>query len=134
MGTMVLTILLLSAALFAEGVTSFKCNEGTNGLHGFPLDIEPHDCEAGVINCAKTTGTVDTESVQAWSCGLKTAQSGCVAGIPDGVQLNVGETIDNAVTCFCSDELCNGEHFCDGCTAGSGVDRIAATVLTILIV
>ena len=59
-----------------------------------------------------------------WSCGLKTAQTSCVSGIPDGVQFHVGESVDGALTCFCAEELCNEElcneeHFCDGCVAGT---------------
>ena len=63
---------------------------------------------------------IESEKVQGWSCGLKTAQTSCVSGIPDGVQFHEGETIADALTCFCAEELCNVEHFCDDCTVGSG--------------
>ena len=126
-----------------------KCNEGSSGFHGFPEELEPKDCDAGVVNCAKITGSkylrlltkssiicyhaaINAESVRAWSCGLKTEQSNCVSGIPDGM-LDVGETVDGALTCFCTGDLCNGEHFCDGCVAGSGVGMIAASILTTLV-
>ena len=55
-----------------------------------------------------------------------------MSGIPDGM-LDVGETVDGALTCFCTGDLCNGEHFCDGCVAGSGVGMIAASILTTLV-
>ena len=132
-----------------SGVTSLKCNEGSSGIHGFPLEIEPAECDAGVVNCAKIRGSkystlvtmilifhypaIDAESVQAWSCGLKTEQSNCVSGIPDGVPLDVGETVADAITCFCTGDLCNGEHFCDACVADSGVGRIAASILATFI-
>merc|ERR1711970_1463005 len=131
--TMVLTPLIIFTAFVAQGVTSLKCNEGSSGIHGFPLEIEPKECDAGVVNCAKIRGTIDAESVQAWSCGLKTEQTNCVSGIPDGVTMDVGETVVDAITCFCTGDLCNGEHFCDACVADSGVGRIAASVLATLI-
>merc|ERR1712215_174466 len=131
--TMVLTLLIIFTAFVAQGVTSLKCNEGSSGIHGFPLEIEPKECEAGVVNCAKIRGTIEAESMQAWSCGLKTDQSSCVSGIPDDVSFDVGETVDGAITCFCTGDLCNGEHFCDACVAGSGEGRIAASVLATLV-
>ena len=42
-----------------------------------------------------------------------------MSGIPDGVNFHVGESVDGALTCFCAEELCNEEHFCDGCVAGA---------------
>ena len=42
-----------------------------------------------------------------------------MSGIPDGVNFHVGESVDGALTCFCAEELCNEEHFCDGCVAGT---------------
>jgi len=66
--------------------------------------------------------------VKGWSCGLKTAQTTCVSGIPDGVKFHVGEDIDGPVTCFCAEELCNVENFCDGCVAGSGKEGLVGTI------
>ena len=65
--------------------------------------------------------------MQGWSCGLKTAQTSCVSGIPDGVQFHEGETIADAITCFCARELCNTEDFCDDCTVGSTLPTGAST-------
>ena len=69
---------------------------------------------------------IDAEKVQGWSCGLKTAQTSCVSGIPDGVQFHEGEPIADALTCFCAEELCNVEHFCDDCTVGSGKEGLVS--------
>merc|ERR1719153_1487863 len=127
---MELTPLLIFTAFVAQGVTSLKCNEGFYGIHGFPLVIEPSECEAGVVNCAKIRGTIEVESVQVWSCGLKTDQSSCISGVPDGVQLDVGETVDGAITCFCTGDLCNGEHFCDTCVVTNSTSTATTTTTT----
>ena len=76
---------------------------------------------------------IESEKVQGWSCGLKKAQTSCVSGIPDGVQFHEGEIIADAITCFCAEELCNVEHFCDDCTVGSGTDRLVGGFLTGLV-
>ena len=74
---------------------------------------------------------IDAKKVQGWSCGLKIAQSSCVNGIPEGVEFNEGETIKDPLTCFCSGELCNEEHFCDSCTVGtSGAGRVISLVIS----
>ena len=43
----------------------------------------------------------------------------CVDGIPDGINVAIGEPVSDAFTCFCSEELCNVEHFCDDCVVES---------------
>ena len=43
--------------LISAGVVSLKCNEGASGIHGFPLDLQPHLCEDGVVSCAKIFGS-----------------------------------------------------------------------------
>ena len=43
----------------------------------------------------------------------------CVDGIPDGINVAIGELVSDAFTCFCSEELCNVEHFCDDCVVES---------------
>ena len=37
--------------------SSLKCNSGTSGIHGFPVDLVPADCDDGTLNCAKITGS-----------------------------------------------------------------------------
>ena len=72
--------------------------------------------------------------MQGWSCGLKTAQTSCVSGIPEGVQFHEGETIADAITCFCADELCNTKDFCNDCTVGSGKDGLVSGLLISLFI
>ena len=43
----------------------------------------------------------------------------CVNGIPDGINVAIGEPVSDAFTCFCSEELSNVEHFCDDCVVES---------------
>ena len=43
--------------LITAGVVSLQCNEGASGIHGFPMDLQPHTCEDGVVNCAKIVGS-----------------------------------------------------------------------------
>jgi hypothetical protein len=43
--------------IITSGVFSFKCNAGTSGILGFPLDLQPVPCEDRVVNCAKITGS-----------------------------------------------------------------------------
>ena len=76
--------------------------------------------------------------MQGWSCGLKTAQTSCVSGIPDGIEFSIGETVMDAVTCFCSGDLCNDQHFCDDCAVGSSggkaVNMVLSTVIGLVLV
>jgi hypothetical protein len=59
---------------------------------------------------------IDGEEVKVWSCGLKRdLWIPCGNGIPDGIDIAIGAPVSDAVTCFCSEELCNDEHFCDDC-------------------
>ena len=63
----------------------------------------------------------------------KKAQTSCVSGIPDGIQFHEGETIADAITCFCAEELCNTKDFCNDCTVGSGKDGLVSGLLIGLI-
>ena len=56
-GIIINIIMVLIRKLFLSGVASLKCNSGTSGIHGFPEDLEPADCDDGVLNCAKITGS-----------------------------------------------------------------------------
>ena len=62
------------------------------------------------------------QPINSWGCGVKLSRSGCEAGVPDGVVFDVGDVhYTAALTCFCTGDLCNSEHWCDTCRA-SGVE------------
>ena len=78
-----------------------------------------------------------------WGCGLNMARDGCVKGIvrtmeslflycnssglPQGIVFDVGDYDHSSVTtCFCGSELCNTEHWCDGCRASSSTSLLPA--------
>jgi hypothetical protein len=43
----------------------------------------------------------------------------CVNEIPDGINIAIGEPVADGLTCFCSVDLCNDEHFCNDCVVDS---------------
>merc|ERR1711997_160302 len=116
--------LLLSSSF--SGVLSLKCYDGLGNIHGIPFENTTATCEPGVLNCYKITAT-DTdinEPINSWSCGVKLSRGGCVTGVPAGVTFDVGDVhYTGALTCFCTGDLCNSEHWCDTCKASGGVER-----------
>ena len=122
---------VLSALLFIQGSVGLKCYDDVAGIHGIPEpdELEQKEC-SGAASCAKITGKIDGEDVNAWSCGSAEARTGCVSGIPEGVEFNVGDTVSDTLTCFCKEELCNNKTFCDSCTAGNSGSRVGFTFVT----
>ena len=53
-----------------------------------------------------------------------------ILGIPSGINFNVGDKYTSTKTCFCRDDLCNTQTFCDdGCN--SGVQNYFATPIIV---
>ena len=57
MSPFIVIIYLLIRKFFLLGIVSLRCNSGTSGIHGFPVDLVPADCDDGTLNCAKITGS-----------------------------------------------------------------------------
>lgn len=109
-------LLIIFLSLLASGSCGMQCYTGSGGEHGIPYppdqdELDPMDCN--VTSCARIQGKIQGKPAGGWSCGLDSPTTGCVQGIPHGIPYDVGETLDDAVTCFCDSELCNVVNFCD---------------------
>merc|ERR1712112_35069 len=78
-------------------------------FHGFPAEIQEHQCDPGIQNCVKIFGTKPnaTKLDYGWGCGTKQSRDGCVNGLPNGITFDTGETYSSIMTCFCH----AGHHF-----------------------
>lgn len=79
-----------------------------------------------------------------WGCGLKMTRDGCVkgkmrtitkltfshrycSGLPQGIVFEGGDDdVSSITTCFCGSDLCNTEHWCDGCQLSSSSSLVPA--------
>ena len=59
-----------------------------------------------------------------WSLFYTTCDN--FSGLPDGIIFDTGEDFSSITTCFCGAELCNTEHWCDGCQVNSSASLLPA--------